>query len=106
MLSRSQHSGENNIDSQLSPESLEVNERLSTSQAAIHQDNWAESIPSSDFANNFKSMDWSETVLGPLKQWTFALRMHTFVLFADQRPGCILWFEYSIAYAHYNANAL
>ena len=72
----------------------DLNEKSTKTHGVLSKDNWAESIPPTDFTQFFKSFNWSATVLGPLRQWQVALRMHTFVLFGDQRPGCILWFVY------------
>jgi hypothetical protein len=74
---------------------FEVVDRTDTSTSThgvLSRDNWTEFIPPSDYVRFFISFDWSATALGPLYRWQIALRMHTFVLFADQRPGCLLWF--------------
>jgi hypothetical protein len=63
-----------------------------TTHGILNKDNWTDFIPPSDYVHFFISFDWSATALGPLYRWQIALRMHTFVLFADHRPACILWF--------------
>ena len=92
MASSSQLSsnGEDN-GGRLSWEIPDLNEKSTKTHGVLNKDSWAEFIPPTDFTQFFKSFDWSATALGPLHQWQFALRMHTFVLFSDQRPGCILW---------------
>jgi len=57
----------------------------------LASDDWHKNLPDNDHVRFFRSTDWSTTLLGPLKGWHLALRLHTFTLFADSRPACVYW---------------
>jgi hypothetical protein len=52
---------------------------------------WTEDIPDSDHVRFFRSTEWHFTSIGPLESWGTALRLYTYQVFADDRPGCIYW---------------
>lgn len=52
---------------------------------------WSDTLPHSEAVVAFRSVQWSTTPLGPLKQWPHALRLFTHQLFADPRPSAICW---------------
>lgn len=55
----------------------------------LQRDNWADHLPPSEHVKFFKETNWAATHLGPLKTWSYALRLHTFTTFADSLPACL-----------------
>jgi hypothetical protein len=66
-------------------------------QSPLERDDWAENIPYTDHVHFFRSTNWSASILGPLKNWSLALRIHVFTIFAESRPSCIYWGEHKVA---------
>ncbi|KAG4439753.1 hypothetical protein IFR05_004775 [Cadophora sp. M221] len=54
-------------------------------------DNWTSLLPDSDHVRFFKETDWAATYLGPLAQWSSALKQSTFMVLADSRAACVYW---------------
>ncbi|GAB7355521.1 hypothetical protein MBLNU459_g6005t1 [Dothideomycetes sp. NU459] len=59
--------------------------------APLHRADWTCDIPDSDHVAFFKSVDWAATLLGPVSQWSNALRLYTYNVFADSRPAVMYW---------------
>jgi hypothetical protein len=62
-----------------------------TVKPSIHNDKWTDNIPLTNHVRFFLGVDWTSSLLGPLKSWSFALRLHVFTLMADTRASCIYW---------------
>ncbi|THX91801.1 putative histidine kinase HHK15p [Aureobasidium pullulans] len=52
---------------------------------------WTQDIPDSDHVRFFRSTPFHYSQLGPFESWSTTLRLYTYQLFADNRPGCIYW---------------
>ncbi|KAI5203950.1 putative histidine kinase HHK15p [Aureobasidium subglaciale] len=52
---------------------------------------WTQDIPDSEHVRFFRSIPWHYTSLGPVESWGTTLRIYTYQVFADNRPGCIYW---------------
>ncbi|KAH4411045.1 hypothetical protein HBH99_070380 [Parastagonospora nodorum] len=52
---------------------------------------WTESLPKTDHVRFFKTVDWTQTVLGETQQWSVALRMYTQMVMSDTRAACLYW---------------
>lgn len=52
---------------------------------------WTEDIPDSPHVRFFRSIPWHHSPLGPVESWCTTLRLYTYQVFADNRPGCIYW---------------
>ncbi|KAH4797594.1 hypothetical protein HBH65_018950 [Parastagonospora nodorum] len=50
---------------------------------------WTESLPKTDHVRFFKTVDWTQTVLGETQQWSVALRMYTQMVMSDTRAACL-----------------
>lgn len=55
---------------------------------------WTQDIPDSDHVRFFRSTPFHYSQLGPFESWSTTLRLYTYQLFADNRPGCIYWCVY------------
>jgi hypothetical protein len=60
-------------------------------QSPLERDDWVDQIPQSDYIRFFRSVNWSASHLGPLKEWCLGLRLHTFTLMADSQAASIYW---------------
>ena len=58
----------------------------------LQVDNWTDYIPTTDHVEFFRSREWGKTPMGELKTWSFALRLHVFMVLADSRAACLYWF--------------
>ncbi|KAI4718477.1 putative histidine kinase HHK15p [Aureobasidium sp. EXF-10727] len=52
---------------------------------------WTLDIPDTDHVRFFRSIQWHDTLLGPVQSWGMALRLYTYQVFADKRPSCVYW---------------
>lgn len=59
---------------------------------------WTETIPRTDHNLLFLNCYYGSTMLGPLQDWNFALRMYASLVFADTRPACVYWGADRIAF--------
>jgi hypothetical protein len=50
-----------------------------------------DALPETDHVSFFKSVDWAQTELGPLQQWSTALRMYTHMVMSDTRAATLYW---------------
>lgn len=52
---------------------------------------WTNDLGDGNHARFFRGIDWAATPLGPLKDWSPALRLYTYQILADSRPCMIYW---------------
>jgi hypothetical protein len=57
----------------------------------VEDRDWTEDLPQTDHVRFFRTTDWSRTKLGPLKDWSSALRIFTRMIMADTRAACLYW---------------
>lgn len=62
---------------------------ITTSVSPLQREDWSDNIPSSDHVEFFRRTNWAASQLGPLSTWSNALRLHTFMVFADSRAACV-----------------
>jgi len=60
-------------------------------------DNWTALIPDSAHTRFFKGRNWAASHLGPLAQWSSALKQSTFMVLADSRAACVYWGPHRVA---------
>ena len=69
-----------------------------------NEDDWTANLPQTQHVQFFRSTDWSQTSLGPLKEWHSSLRLFTTLVLADSRPACLWWGPIANLTAIYNAH--
>lgn len=69
-----------------SPESLQA-----VAIAKPHVDDWTRNLQSSQHAHFFRSVNWTQTPLGPLDEWGTTLQMYTNMVMSDTRAASLYW---------------
>jgi hypothetical protein len=55
-------------------------------------DDWTAALPQTDHVQRFfRNTNWEGTSLGPLRDWSQALRTFVGFVFADSRAACLWW---------------
>jgi len=65
--------------------------------APLSSNDWSANLPATAHVQFFRATDWSATPLGPINQWSLALRIHVFTVFADSHPACVYWGRNKVA---------
>ncbi|KAH8647404.1 hypothetical protein BX600DRAFT_153472 [Xylariales sp. PMI_506] len=52
---------------------------------------WTLALPDMEHVRFLKSVDWSKTHIGPIADWSSALRQATYQVIADSRPATLYW---------------
>lgn len=63
---------------------------------------WTVGLPQTAHIRFFRNTDWSRTRLGPLKDWSPALRLFAGFVLVDSRAACLWWGPTSDLIAIYN----
>ncbi|CBX95405.1 predicted protein [Plenodomus lingam JN3] len=71
--------------------------KIEDEQANSKACDWTDQLPQTDHVRFIRSIDWSQSGLGPLKDWNSNLRLFTGFALADSRAACLWWGPDSIA---------
>ncbi|KAF2430030.1 hypothetical protein EJ08DRAFT_697823 [Tothia fuscella] len=57
---------------------------------------WTEQLPQTDHVQFFRSVNWENTLIGPLDEWPPCLRQATYQVMADTRPATLYWGSFHV----------
>jgi hypothetical protein len=52
---------------------------------------WTDALPNNDHVRFLKSINWGDTLLGPIHAWSLTLRQAVYQVIADSRPATLYW---------------
>jgi hypothetical protein len=77
-------------DCEQQPSGAEADELLRTERRPRWD--WTLALPDTEHVRFLKSIDWAKTRVGPIAEWTGALRQATYQVIADSRPATLYWY--------------